>query len=71
MYYKFHVETLQLVNCDQCHTIAKRANNRSDAMMQILRDAIVLGLTIEKIEFVGQYMEEPLCGTTFRKNLKH
>lgn len=67
MYYKFHVETLELVNNDQCHTIAKKARNRTDAMTQILRDAIVCGLTIEKIEFIGQYYAEPLCNASFRR----
>lgn len=66
MYYKFYVETLQLVNNDHCHTIAKKASDRTDAMMQILSDAIARGLIIEKIEFVGQYLVEPLCNTAFR-----
>ena len=70
MYYKFHVETLELVNNGNCHTIAKKTSSRNEAMMQILRDAIVRGLTIDKIEFVGQYLVEPLCNTSFRKNLK-
>lgn len=66
MYYVFHVETLELVNNDNCHTIAKNATSRTYAMMEILLDAIVCGLTIDKIEFVGQYLVEPLCNTTFR-----
>lgn len=70
MYYKFHVETLELINNNAHHAIVKNARSRTDAMMQILSDAIVLGLTIEKIEFVGQYYAEPLCNTTFRKILK-
>jgi hypothetical protein len=67
MYYKFHVETLELVNNGNCHTIAKKASKRTDAMMKILSDAIVCGLTIDKIEFVGQYYAEPLCNASFRK----
>lgn len=70
MYYKFHVETLEMVNNNNCHTIAKKASNRTDAIMQILRDATVHGLTVDKIEFEGQYYAEPLCNTTFRKNFK-
>ena len=67
MYYKFHVETLELVNNGNCHTIAKKASSRNEAMMQILRDAIVRGLTIEKIEFMGQYWAERRCNSSFRK----
>ena len=69
MYYKFLVETLELVNKGNCHTITKKASNRTDAMMQILRDAIVRGLTIEKIEFMGQYWAEPPCSSSFRRCL--
>lgn len=70
MYYKFLVETLQLMNNNSWHTIAKKASSSEEAMMEILRDAIARDLTIFKIEFLGQYWEEPLCNTTFRKHLK-
>lgn len=70
MYYKFFVETLEMVNNDQWHTIAKKASSRTEAIQKILRDAIALDLTIEIIEFVGQYRVIPLCNTTFRKQLK-
>ena len=70
MYYKFHVETLEWVNNGSCHTIAKKSSSRTEAIQEILRDAIERGLTIEKIEFMGQYWEEPSCKTTFRKHLK-
>ena len=69
MYYKFFVETLESVDNDQWHTIAKKASSRTEAIQKILRDAIARDLTIEIIEFIGQYYAEPLCNTTFRKNL--
>ena len=66
MYYKFYVETLELINNSPHHAIVKNASSRTEAMMQILNDAIALGFTIDKIEFVGQYFIEPLCNTSFR-----
>lgn len=67
MYYKFRVETTQSVDNDYGHTIAKKASSTEEAIMEILRDAIVRGFSIDKIEFVGQYLAEPMCPTTFRK----
>ena len=70
MYYKFHVETLELFNGCPYHTIAKKAKNRAGAIIQIAQDAISHGLTIEEIAFQGQYLEMPRnCNSTFRHRL--
>lgn len=71
MYYEFNVEVLQLIDGSHYHTIAKEASSQEEAMLEIIRDAIARGLSIEIIEFRGQYWEKPSwIITTFRKPIK-
>ena len=70
MYYAFQVETLESFNGCQYHKIVKKAENRAEAIIQIARDAVSHGLTIEEIAFEGQYLEAPRnCSSTFRHHL--
>ena len=67
MFYKFKVETLQLRDNSPYHMIAKFAVNAESAMAMIANEAEKLGLSINNIEFYGQYNEMPdHCTTTFR-----
>lgn len=67
MFYKFQVETLQLRDNSPYHMIAKCAANAESAMAMIANEAEKFGLSINNIEFYGQFNEMPdHCTTTFR-----
>jgi len=67
MFYKFQVETLQLIDNSPYHMIAKCAANAESAMAMIANEAEKFGLSINNIEFYGQFNEMPAhCTTTFR-----
>ena len=67
MFYKFQVETLQLTDNSPYHMIAKCAANAESAMAMIANEAEKFGLSINNIEFYGQFNEMPEhCTTTFR-----
>lgn len=59
MFYRFCVETLGLVNGNYEQCIAKEASSKNEAFLQIVQDAILKGLTIESITFLGQYTKMP------------
>lgn len=69
MFYKFEIETLQLIDGSHYHTIIKYAVNAESAISLITNEAQKLGLSITNITFCGQYYEMPSnCRNTFRGN---